>query len=604
MSNPVIEEIKSRLDIVEVISSYIKLQKCGVNYRARCPFHSEKKASFFVSPRLQIFKCFGCGASGDLFKFIMMIEGIEFGDALKLLAQKAGVALKPFKPELKTERQRLLEICELSCCFFEKQLWASNTGQTVRQYLYSRKINDDSIRKWRLGYAPDQPKALTDFLFSNGYKLEEIKKAGLVVQNKTGYFDRFRSRVIFPIFDMHSQVIGFGGRIFGARADKEIAKYINTPATLLYDKSKVLYGLDNAKVELRRQNFCILVEGYTDCIMAHQAGFENTVAVSGTALTIWHLKIIKRYTDNLVTAFDMDLAGNSATKRGIDLAQSLDFNIKVITMPKDRDPADVVAQDPVLWDKLVKEAKSILDFYFESAFMKFSRDTADGKKEISKVLLPVIKRIPNKIVQSHWIQKLAQELKVEAEDIEEEMKKIKADDLRGEESFDNSKDENQSNSSSSKTRKERIEERIISLILQKPQLHKIIKEQDLSFFNKKTAEIISKIKDLFKEEKDFDRIQEKISLLQKNISSQDFEYIASLVLQSEIEQEDRIDLAKELLFSLKEIKEDSIRKELAEVARRIKIAEQEKNYQEIEELMKQFNQLAQKLSQINQGYEK
>ncbi|MCD6550037.1 DNA primase [bacterium] len=602
MSDPVIEEIKSRLDIVEVISGYIKLQKCGVNYRARCPFHSEKKASFFVSPRLQIFKCFGCGVSGDLFKFIMMIEGIEFGDALKLLAQKAGVTLKPFKPELKTERQRLLEICELSCRFFKKQLRASKTGQAVRQYLHSRKINDDSIEKWRLGYAPDQPRALTDFLLSNGYKIEEIKKAGLVTQSETGYFDRFRSRVIFPIFDMHSQVIGFGGRIFGARAEKEIAKYINTPATLLYDKSKVLYGLDKAKVGVRRQNFCILVEGYTDCIMAHQAGFENTVAVSGTALTAWHLKIIKRYTDNLVTAFDMDLAGNSATKRGIDLAQSLDFNIKVITMPKDKDPADVIAHNSALWERLVKEAKSILDFYFESTFLKFDRNTAEGKREISKVLLPVIKRIPNKIVQSHWVQKLAQELKVETKDIEEEMEKVKLDSFDREESSNNG-DENQINSDSQKDRKERLEERMISLILQKPQLHKIIKEQDLAFFNNKTAEIISKIKELFKEEKDFDHIQEKITLLQNDIPSKDFEYIASLVLQSEIREEGKIDFAKEALFCLKEIRKSSIREKLSEVAHQIKIAEQEKDHQRIEELMKQFNQFAQKLSQINQNYE-
>ena len=595
MLNSPIEEIKSRLDIVEVISSYIKLQKCGVNYRARCPFHSEKKASFFVSPRLQIFKCFGCGASGDIFKFIMMIEGIEFPDALKLLAQKAGVQLKPISPELKTQRQRLYEICELACKFFEKQLQASKSGKEAKKYLLGRKINEQSIKEWRLGYAPDKPNALGEFLTSKGYKMEEIKKAGLVTQSEGGkYFDRFRSRIIFPIFDLNSQAIAFGGRIFGPRAEKEIAKYVNTPATLLYDKSKTLYGLHRAKLELHRKNFCILVEGYTDCIMAHQAGFENTVAVSGTALTSLQLKILKRYTENLVSAFDMDVAGNSATKRGIEMAQAMDFNVKVVTMPEGKDPADIIAKDPALWEKLVKGAKSIFDFYFESAFSKFDKSTPDGKKEISKMILPVIKRIPNKIVQSHWIQRLAQELGTKEENIEEELRKTKIDNT---EIREPEADNNVSEKKAPKSRKEKLEEQLISLVARKPELHRLINKEELQFLSERTRNIISKIKEFFKNEQDFKNYSQQFSLFKESISSQDFDLIASLILSKEIEEKSETDDEKETLLCLKGIKEFDIKEQLAKVAKQIKEVEAGKDFKKTEELIKKFHELAQKLNQ-------
>lgn len=595
MLNSPIEEVKTRLDIVEVVSSYIKLQKCGVNYRTRCPFHSEKKASFFVSPRLQIFKCFGCGVSGDIFKFIMMIEGIEFPDALRLLAQKAGIQLKPTKPELKTERQHLYEICELACKFFEKQLQSSKSGQAAEKYLLARKINKESIREWRLGYAPAQLKALTDFLLSKGYKIEEIKKAGVVTQSGQGrYFDRFRSRIIFPVFDLNSQVVGFGGRIFGPQAEKEIAKYVNTPATLLYDKSKVLYGLHKAKLELRRKNFCILVEGYTDCIMAHQVGFGNTVAVSGTALTSWQLRILRRYTENLIIAFDMDIAGDSGTKRGIELAQSMDFNIKIITMPKGKDPADVISQDSELWKKLVKGAKSIFDFYFESAFSKFDKSTPDGKKDISKMILPVIKRIPNRIVQSHWIQRLARELAVKEENIEEELKKTKIED---DERRDSEKKSADLSLESPKSRKERLEEQLISLVVRNPLLHRFISEQDLLLLNKRILDIILKIKEIFQSKEDFEDYSQKFSQFQKAVSPEDFEFVASLVLKTEIDKKTDMDASREIQLCLKELREIRIKEKLADIAGKIKKAEEVRDFKETEELIKKFHQLAQQLGQ-------
>ena len=248
MVNNQIEDVKSRLDIVEVVSGYIKLHKTGANYRANCPFHAEKTPSFFISPTRQMWHCFGCGKGGSAFDFIMQIEGVEFGDALRTLAQRVGVELKAFKPEMKefnTERTKLCEIEDLATQFFEKQLGSSKAGKEAKDYLLGRGISEESIKYWRLGYSPDTWQGLLDFLIGRGYKKAEVEKAGLAIKKPDGgHYDRFRGRIIFPVFDINSQVIGFGGRVFSQKDAKEIAKYINTPATVLYDKSKTLYGLD------------------------------------------------------------------------------------------------------------------------------------------------------------------------------------------------------------------------------------------------------------------------------------------------------------------------------------------------------------------------
>ena len=594
MLNSPIEEIKNRLDIVEVIGSYIKLQKAGVNYRAICPFHSEKRPSFFVSPSRQIWHCFGgCSKGGDIFRFVMKIEGVEFGDALRILAQKAGVELKRQTPEYKewqTERQRLYEICELAARFFEKQLEGGSSGKEAKNYLLDRGIKEESVKKWRVGYAPDVWQGLSDFLTSRGYKKEEVEKAGLGLASEKGsFYDRFRGRIIFPIFDLNSQIIGFGGRVFKEKDKQEIAKYVNTPQTLLYDKSRTLYGLDKAKLAIRKKDSCILVEGYTDLIMVSQAGTENVVATSGTALTFFQLKFLKRYSDNLLTAFDMDVAGDAATKRGIDLGQSQGFNVKVITLPEGLDPADFILKFPDKWEEEIKNAKSILDFYFETTFSKFDKDNPDGKREIAKVLLPVIKRIPNKIVQTHWVGELARKLKVNEESVAEELKKVK--------------------DSSFPTAEESVTEGVSELGPVVVMSRKKLLEERLGILALKTPQNISKSK-LFCDDQnskvyfasqkidliDTPEIKEILIRLKEDPAA-DFTktnigstaVFNALSLGAEIEEIEEKDVIPEIENCFREIQFIEIKKKLNKISDDIKRAEEAKDLEKAEELINEFN---------------
>jgi len=422
-----IEEIKNRLDIVDVISEYVKLDKAGVNYKGVCPFHKEKTPSFIVSPAKQIYHCFGCANGGDMFEFIKQIEGVEFYDALRVLAKKAGVELQQNKEwaQEKTERQKILETLEQATKFFEYYLEQSSSGKDVKEYLNKRGFKDETIKDWRMGYAPSSYELLCNFLEKRGHSKKYIEKAGLGFLKANGVLgDRFRSRIIFPFFNINSEIVGFTGRIFGK--EENTAKYLNTPATSVYDKSKILFGIHKAKIAIREQDECILVEGNVDAILASQAQTKNVVAVSGTALTELHLGVISRYTRNLVFCFDMDGAGKKATKRAIDLALKLGFNINVVTFEQGKDPADIILEKgEEEWQKIVSCGEPIMDYYFKIAFEDKDVNNIKDKKEISQELLLEIKKINNKIEQVHFIQLLADRLKVTESDIREELGKIK-----------------------------------------------------------------------------------------------------------------------------------------------------------------------------------
>ncbi|MFA5249177.1 MAG: DNA primase [Candidatus Paceibacterota bacterium] len=537
MDSP-IEEIKNRLNIVEVIGGYIKLQKAGANWRACCPFHNEKSPSFFVSPSRQIWHCFGCNKGGDVFAFIKEIDGVEFGDALRTLAHRAGVELKPQSPEwqnIKTERQNLQEICGLACRFYETQLEKSKVGQEARKYLLERGMSEESIAKWRLGFAPDAWQGLSDFLVGRGFKREDAGKAGLAVRNNGGnFYDRFRGRIMFPVFDINSQVVGFGGRVFGdSKNNSEQAKYINISNTLLYDKSRILYGLDKAKVEIRKKDACILVEGYMDCILSHQAGVSNVVAASGTALTPWHLNLLSRYSQNLILSFDMDTGGNEASKRGIDLAQKEGFNIRMTIMPEGKDPADVmVDQGNQAWQDICEKAKPVIEYYFNLAFTGRDPAAISEKKAIAQMLLPEIKKISNKIEQNFWLDELSKKLKVRHEDLEEEMKKIKMETayLPSGQNDPSRSEKAKPPEHCQKSRKELLEEELLTFILADASLIEKVPQETIEMFVGPAKDIFLKI---------ISEPQITQADLQKSFESSEqiSKFLGEIFLRSDIEKE-------------------------------------------------------------------
>jgi len=584
-----IDEIKERLDIVQVVSEYIQLKKVGANYRALCPFHSEKTPSFYVSSSRQIFKCFGCGKGGNVFQFIMDIEGIEFSEALQILAKKAGVELKKESPQKRTERQRQYEICEIAAKFFETQMRRTKGGKKAKNYLLSRGISEESIKEWRLGYAPNTWQGLSDFLVGRGYKREEIVKAGLAVKRENvsdysqGSYDRFRGRIMFPIFDIQGNVIGFGGRITEEQKEKmkkekgeAPAKYINTSNTLIYDKSRVLYGLHKAKTSIREKDEIILVEGYTDVILSSQAGAKNVVSTSGTALTSLQLKILSRYSKNLTLCFDMDIAGEAATKKGIDIAQVQGFNIKIVSLPNEKDPADVIKENPEKWLDLIKESKEIINFYFDKCFLQFNPRKVEDKKKIAEILLPLISRIQNKIEQGYWVQKLANAINTNEEVVWEEIKRITNTYQFPANSTNNVSEIGDSFTKVSEQKKDQqrqIEERLLMMLLQVPEE---IKKDDSIKFSFPEGQMI------------FDALKEK-----KKIPKELEEFVAELELQFEIEKEKdpTIDIKKEIEFCVLRLKDLSREKRMKKIIKEIKEAESQNDKEKVSKLLEELNKI-------------
>jgi len=426
MTNPS-DEIKTKLDIVEVIREYIPLKAAGLNFRANCPFHREKSPSFMVSPEKQIWHCFGCGKGGDIFSFVMEIEGLNFVETLRLLAKKAGVILKRADPALTSKRNSLLDITELAAKFYHKVLTDSPAAEKARAYLIKRGLSDATIADWQIGYSPDTWETLVNFLKNKGFQENEIFLSGLTVKKEKapGFYDRFRGRIMFPLNDINGNVVGFTARVSPEKEETEkMGKYINTPATMIYDKSKILFGLDKAKMAIKAEDAAVLVEGQMDAITAHQAGFKNVIATSGTALTEEQVNLIKRYTNNLYLSFDADNAGDLAAERGIARAMAAEMQIKVIEIKDAKDPDECIKNDPEKWRQAVAAAKPMMQYYFDKTFLKLNLKDYEGQRQAIKILLPVIAKFGSKIEQDFWVRKLSQEIDASENDLREELKKL------------------------------------------------------------------------------------------------------------------------------------------------------------------------------------
>lgn len=416
-----VEEIKARLNIVDVVGEYVRLTKAGANWKGLCPFHHEKSPSFMVNEEKQIFHCFGCAKGGDVLTFVQEMESLEFREALKMLAEKAGVELEEYKTQETGDKKKILSALELATKFYETQLWKGAGKDKILNYLYGRGLTEESIKKFRLGYAPEGWRNILKFLTDRGYTTDEINKTGLLVEKaneaksyklEANYYDRFRDRIIFPIQDSFGNVIGFSARV-APGGDESQAKYVNTPETLVYHKSKVLYGISHAKNEIKSKNYTLLVEGNMDVIAASQAGIQNVVAVSGTALTSEQITTLKRYSQNLAMLFDMDSAGQQAAQKSADLCFEKDMKVKIVALTDGKDAADVAAKDPQILLKAVKESVGAMEYFFNLALKKYDKNSASGKNNIAKEILSHIAHLESKIESSHWVKKIAHELDVE-----------------------------------------------------------------------------------------------------------------------------------------------------------------------------------------------
>lgn len=429
MPDNTLQEIKDRLDIVEVITSFIPTKKSGANYKATCPFHHEKTASLMISPQKQIWHCFGCGEGGDIFGFVMRYENLEFREALKQLAQRAGVTLPERTSGAREDKkltEDLIRINNFTAKFYHKQLESASANE-AKKYLADRGLTEQTINKWEIGFAPDSFDALIKALQSKQVTSQAALSAGVVAKNDRGnIFDRFRNRIIFPIRNFYGDVVGFTARVLpGSETGKDgqvLAKYINSPETAVYNKSKILFGLHEAKASIRKADEAVIVEGQMDCITAHQAGFDNTVATSGTAMTDDHLRLIGRLTKNLNFCFDADLAGIQALRRAGELALAMGFRIKVINLKTAKDPDELIRSNPSEWRKAIAEAIWFIDYYLQLAEHQHPFGSIEQKQYLTEEVMPLLRYVTNPLEQGHYIRLMSETFAVTETDLRAALK--------------------------------------------------------------------------------------------------------------------------------------------------------------------------------------
>jgi len=495
-----VEEIKKKLDIVEVIQRMLPLKKRGRHFVACCPFHQEKTPSFVVSPELQIYKCFGCGRGGDIFSFYQEFNRVDFREALEDLAKIAGIKLVHSgsfsKEEIK--RKNLYNLNLELARFYHYILMAHDVGKESLKYLEDRGIKRETIKRFVLGFSPPDSRLAIQYLTKKGFKIEDLFDSGSFgkSQYKSNIYDRFSGRIIFPQIDFRERVVGFAGRILPSNKNPDLAKYINSPETAIYHKSQMFYGLNVSKEAIKNANVAIIVEGELDMISPFQSGVENVVAIKGTALTEEQLQLIRRYADTIILGLDSDFAGNKASIRSIELADKMDFEIKVLDLEgKFKDPDEAVRNDLNFFIKKIKKAESVWDFILNSSVSTYGADSPRGKKLILSTILPFLTKINNKVIQSDYLRKVAQAIGSEEESVVAEFEKYLSV-KKINEKIEEAKNEIQElRNEEQGGRIQNLENRLMEIILRlrKPQkMAKEIKWESIKL--KKIAEILAGMK--------------------------------------------------------------------------------------------------------------
>ena len=593
MNSPV-EQIKERLSIEEVVSSYIKLDRAGANLKAKCPFCNEKTPSFFVSPDRGSYYCFGCGASGDIFTFVEEFEGLDFKGALKLLAERAGVTLERYSKEEGesiSEKERLYKAMEESTLYFENNL---KDNKDAIGYLKSRGLTEKSIKDFNIGFAKDDWRTLYSHLKTKGFTDNEIERAGLAKkpdqeagkQNKAMY-DRFRGRIMFPIADSSGRIIAFSGRLFVD--DGKSAKYLNSPETPIFSKSAVLYGLDKAKESIRKNNFSIVVEGQFDLILSHQAGFKNTVATSGTALvdsdklednTINNLGLISRLSQNIIFIFDSDKAGFAASMRTVPIVlkklELYDMNVKATQIPEGMDPADLISKKgPDAWREVIRNSKHIIELLVDNyKLLNKNNDVLKSKLYINDKIIPYLAFINNPVKKSHFISLISNNSGISENDIRERLKKI-------EQEFKYEKKEIEEAEESLKQiyRKDYILRKLLGIIL----WQKTLKIQNLN-----ADGLLKEIAEIFKIT--IDEVLEKAK-----------ENKQDLIFEAEVFYGGDADIKKDSVELLSNLKEEYLKEELATKMRELNIAERDGDMEKSKKFLKECQVLNKRIQDIKNG---
>ncbi|MCL5003929.1 MAG: DNA primase [Patescibacteria group bacterium] len=591
-----IQQIKDKIDIVGLISQYVPLKKSGRNYKGLCPFHAEKTPSFMVSPELQIFKCFGCSEGGDIFAFLMKREGLEFKEALEELAKRAGVKLSSYSaPSNEDQRRgRLLSALSLSSRFYNYLLTEHPAGRVALKYLSGRGLTPETIKKFLLGFAPNEPDSLTRFLQKKGFSLPEITEAGLAFRSDRNnkFFDRFRGRVMFPLFDSRGQVIGFSGRLIKESGDAP--KYLNSPETPVFSKSRFLFGFNLARPFIKKAGRAVLVEGQMDLISNVQAGVENAVATSGTALTADQLKMIKKLAPEVVFCFDADEAGQKALERSVELAEAEGLTSLVSPLPLGvKDPDEAAQKKLAEWQESLAKPLSFYDYYFNLNTANLLKSDALGKKRAADKLLPILSKIIDPLQKAHFVKKLAESLDLEERFVREALDKMvvpsdraKAEDRLSYRVIEGLK---------GPKRAETLRRYVLCLLLRfdfslgKRYIGKLAAKD---FAGSETQPIFTRLKEVYNErERSFDPLAVKTGLAEE--PARIFE---ELMLSDLGEfEEDKGLQEKELGAVAAELKKETLKSEVEVLLAEIRRAEKENEKEELKSLQVKLNNLYQKL---------
>ena len=577
-----VQEIKDRNDIVEIIGSYLTLKKAGVNYKAVCPFHSEKTPSFMINPERQTFKCFGCSEGGDVITFVEKMEGLDFYNALKLLAEKAGVTLKSNsvqygdKNHSADKKTRLFEINEWAAKVYNKILTGHPKAELARKYLELRGLSAETITNFNIGYAPDSWDFILRFLISKKYTEAEAVYAGVAIKNERGkIYDRFRGRIVFPISNPMGAIVAFTARILeipGKSADTG-AKYLNSSESAIYTKGKVIYGLDRAKMAIKEADLAIIVEGNMDVIACHQAGFKNVVATSGTALTLDQLKILARYASEVALCFDTDAAGQTAMKRAVRIALSNDISTKIISTAPFKDADEAIKADPKNWSGMVAEARPSLEYWIDQLAAQNPKLEIDDKKKIAKEILPVIKITLSDIEKEHYIKHLSGVLSVSEQSLIDALAKSKS-----ETEFSRKNPPAGGDVVVVKPDKLTLKEKILGFIWAEPELIKKL-PADFIFADTKFAPLNSMIKD---DKIEREKIPPELAIILDNLAFSTFKNLDP--------NEEEI-IEAEFLFLIGRLKSDQKEGIKEEYAKKISEAEKSGDKAGLKKLLDEFTSL-------------